>query len=200
MMKRVLLFLPQGFEEFEAAVFTDVMGWSRDVGFKPVELLTAGLRKQVRCTWNLLVEPQFHISELDGDDFDALAVPGGFEASGFYEDVYDERFLELLRRFNSEGKIIASVCVGALPLGKSGILSGRKGTTYHLDDGYRRRQLAEFGVEVLDQKLVVDGKIITSTAPAAALDVAFTLLEMLTCPENVKRVKKAMGFIPQSAS
>jgi 4-methyl-5(b-hydroxyethyl)-thiazole monophosphate biosynthesis len=28
-MKSVLLFLPDGFEEYEASVFTDVIGWSR---------------------------------------------------------------------------------------------------------------------------------------------------------------------------
>jgi len=193
-MKRVLLFLPQGFEEYEAAVFTDVLGWSRDVNLQPVEVVTAGLRNKIYCTWNLIVEPQFHISELEVDDFDALALPGGFEEKGFYEDAYDERFLELLRRFNEAGKIIASVCVGALPLGKSGILKGKKATTYHLGEGHRRKQLAEFGAEVLDQHLVVDGNLITSTAPASALDVAFTLLEMLTCCENLRRVKQAMGF------
>jgi 4-methyl-5(b-hydroxyethyl)-thiazole monophosphate biosynthesis len=193
-MKRVLLFLPQGFEEYEAAVFTDVLGWSRDVGVNPVEVVTAGLRRQVECTWSLTVEPRFHISELDVDDFDALALPGGFEERGFYEDAYDDRFLDLLRRFDAEKKVIASVCVGALPLGKSGILQGRKATTYHLGEGLRRRQLAEFGAEVLDQHLVVDEHIITSTAPASALDVAFKLLEMLTCCENLRRVKTAMGF------
>lgn len=30
--KKVLLLLPQGFEEYEAAVFTDILGWSRDYG------------------------------------------------------------------------------------------------------------------------------------------------------------------------
>jgi len=189
-----MLFLPQGFEEYEAAVFTDVLGWSRDLGLQPVDVVTAGMRRKVRCTWNLIVEPQYHICELDPDDFDALAVPGGFEECGFYEDAYDDRFLDLLRRFDSDRKIIASVCVAALPLGKSGILKGRKATTYHLGNGLRRRQLAEFGADVQDSRLVVDGNIITSTAPGSALDVAFTLLEKLTCSENVHQVKLAMGF------
>ena len=34
-MKKVLLLLAQGFEEYEASVFTDVLGWSRDVGDIP---------------------------------------------------------------------------------------------------------------------------------------------------------------------
>ena len=110
------------------------------------------------------------------------------------EDAYHEDFLTLIRTFNEEKKIIASVCVGALPLGKSGILKGRKATTYHLLNGMRRKQLAEFGADVLDQHVVVDGNIITSSSPATALDVAMTLLEMLTSQENCEKVKKLMGF------
>lgn len=37
------------------------------------------------------------ISEINVDDFDALAIPGGFEEFGFYEDAYDERFIELIK-------------------------------------------------------------------------------------------------------
>ncbi|MGR5115598.1 DJ-1/PfpI family protein [Photobacterium damselae] len=53
------------------------------------------------------------LSEIDINDFDALAIPGGMSQSGFYEDAYDERLLSLIRDFDSKGKIIASVCVGA---------------------------------------------------------------------------------------
>jgi 4-methyl-5(b-hydroxyethyl)-thiazole monophosphate biosynthesis len=129
------------------------------------------------------------------DVFDALAVPGGFEESGFYQDAYHEDFLKIIRQFNESRKIIASICVGALPLGKSGILKDKKATTYHLLDGKRRKQLESFGANVQDQPIVVDDNIITSTSPATALDVAFTLLRMLTSPDNEKKVKTAMGFL-----
>ena len=39
-MKKVLLFLAQGFEEVEAAAFTDVLGWTKSVdGVRPVEVV-----------------------------------------------------------------------------------------------------------------------------------------------------------------
>jgi 4-methyl-5(b-hydroxyethyl)-thiazole monophosphate biosynthesis len=44
MAKKVLLFLAQGFEEYEAGVFTDVFGWTRVFGKEPVGLITNGLR------------------------------------------------------------------------------------------------------------------------------------------------------------
>jgi 4-methyl-5(b-hydroxyethyl)-thiazole monophosphate biosynthesis len=193
-MKKVLLFLAQGFEEYEASAFTDVFGWSRVYGTEPVELKTTGLRDTIRCTWNLTVHPELTFDKVNAADFDALAIPGGFEKAGFYEDAYDERFLNLIRQFNEHDKIIASVCVAALPVGKSGILKSRNATTYDLMDGLRRKQLAEFGALVQDKKVVVDGNIITSTGPATALDVAFTLLEMLTNKANADAVKRYMRF------
>ncbi len=194
-MKSVLLLLDQGFEEFEASVFTDILGWSRDIGVDPVRVVTAGLRPRIRCTWNFTVIPEALLSEISTAHFDALAIPGGFEEYGFYEDAYSEDFLQAIRDFDARDKPIATICVGALPLGKSGILRNRKATTYHLSGGRRRKQLAEFGAEVLDQRIVVDRNVITSTSPATAVEVAFTLLEMLTSRENADAVRVGMGFL-----
>ncbi|MCF8357118.1 MAG: DJ-1/PfpI family protein [Prolixibacteraceae bacterium] len=193
--KKVLLFLAQGFEEYEASVFTDVIGWSRVYGKEPVDLVTTGLRPEIKCTWNFTVRPELEFEKIMVHDFDALAIAGGFEKAGFYEDAYDERLLNLIRKFDREGKIIAAICVSALPVGKSGVLKGRKATTYDLLGGVRKKQLADFGAIVQDQRIVVDKNIITSTGPATALDVAFHLLEMLTDKENVAEVKKYMRFI-----
>lgn len=192
--KKVLLFLAQGFEEYEASVFTDVIGWSRVYGKEPVDLITTGLRAEIKCTWNFTVRPEVEFNKIDVQSFDALAIAGGFETAGFYEDAYDERLLNLIREFDKQGKIIAAICVSALPLGKSGILKGRKATTYDLLDGVRRKQLADFGALVQDESIVIDKNIITSTGPSTGLDVAFILLEMLTDKENVDVVKKYMRF------
>lgn len=195
MTKKVLLFLSQGFEAYEASAFTDVFGWSRESGTESVDLITTGLRPVIQCYWNLIVQPELPFDHVNVDDFDALAIPGGAGDAGFYEDAYDERFLDLIRAFNRQGKPIASVCVGALPIGKSGVLNNRKATTWDLNGGVRRHQLVEFGAIVVDEQLVVDRNIITSTGPATSLDVAFQLLEMLTDIRNVNEVKRNMRFL-----
>ncbi len=193
-MKKVLLLLANGFEGYEASAFTDVLGWSRAFGSVPGGVVTAGMHPLLKCTWNFTVIPEIQLGEINVDEYDALAIPGGFEAAGFYKDAYDEDFLEIIRKFNKKDKIIASICVAALPLGKSGILKDRKATTYHLLDGKRRKQLAEFGAKVLDKDIVIDKNIITSTSPATAINVAFKLLELLTGKENCEKVRKFMGF------
>ena len=194
-MKKVLLLLANGFEAVEASVFTDVIGWNKLEGDGSTDLVTVGIREKLKCTFNFTVIPEISISEVNIDEFHALAIPGGFEEAGFYEDAFSEDFFNLIREFDKAGKIIASICVGALPIGKSGVLAGRNATTYHLGNGQRQKQLADFGANVLgDEPIVIDKNIITSYNPSTAFDVAFTLLELLTSKENCNHVKKLMGF------
>lgn len=195
-MKRVCLLLPNGFEAVEASVFTDVIGWNLNLGDGSTELITVGTRNELKCTWNFTVIPEKVISDVTVDEFDALALPGGFETAGFYEDSFRPDVLEFIREFDRQGKVIASICVGALVVGKSGVLQGRNATTYNLGSGKRQKQLAEMGANVIpDQSIVVDNNVITSYNPATAFDVAFTLLESLTSTENTNNVKRMMGFL-----
>ncbi|UED74885.1 DJ-1/PfpI family protein [Brevibacillus sp. DP1.3A] len=195
-MKKVCLLLPNGFEAVEASVFTDVIGWNKEEGDGTTELVTVGTRKELKCTWNFTVIPEMVIDDANVNDFDALALPGGFEQAGFYEDAYREDVLAFIREFEKQGKVIASICVGALPLGKSGILQGRNATTYNLNNQLRQKQLAAMGANVIpDQSIVIDNNIITSYNPSTAFDVAFTLLESLTSRENTDNVKRLMGFL-----
>ncbi len=191
---KTLLFLAKGFETMEFSAFVDVMGWARnDYGYD-VPVVTCGFQKVVVSTFNIPILVEKTIEEIDVKDYDALAIPGGFEEYGFYEEAYDERFLNLIREFDKCGKIIATICVAALPVGKSGVLKGRKATTYHLHDAYRQKQLKEFGVDVVNEPIVVDRNVITSYCPETASGVAFLLLEKLTSTHQMEFVKRDMGF------
>ncbi len=121
-------------------------------------------------------------------------MPGGFESQGFFEDTFSETVLQTLRDFEKTGKPIASICVGALPPAKSGILNGKRATIYHLMNGKRRKQLAELGTKVVDASIVVDENKTTPTSPATAIDVALALLEKLTSQKNAERIRHLMGF------
>lgn len=191
---KVLLFCAKGFETMEFSVFIDVMGWGRIDHNYPVEVVTCGFTKTVHSTFNVPIIVDKTIDEVSAEDYDALAIPGGFDEFNFYDEAYDPKFLELIRAFDKLKKPIASVCVGALALGKSGILKGRKATTYHLGDGSRQKLLAEYGANVLNQRIVVDDNVITSYCPETAPDVAFELLKKLCGEEKMSVVKKAMGY------
>ncbi len=194
MMKKVLLLLAKGFETYEASVFIDVLGWNLSEEGS-TELFSCGLSREIKGSFNFSVNADYLIDEIQAAGFDALAIPGGFEEYGFYKDSYNENFLNLIRDFNDKRKIIASVCTGALPVGKSGILKGRKGTTYNLMNGLRQRQLSGFGVDVINEPVVIDDNIITCRNPSAAIEVGFKLLELFTTKERSEYIKRLMGFI-----
>lgn len=192
--RKVLVFLAKAFETMEFSVFIDVLGWARvDYGHH-LSVDTCGFTEKVISTFHIPVIVDRTINEINVDEYDALAIPGGFGEFGYYEEAYDERFLELIREFNAKGKIIATICSAAFPLGKSGVLKNRKATTYHLKNGYFQKKLKEFGVNVVNEPIVVDGNIITSYCPETAPNVAFELLKMLTSEKEMEVIKKAMGF------
>ena len=193
-MKKVLLLLCKGVEVYEAAAFYDVLGWSGVYGTEAVEVVTVGLQNEVQGTFGIKLIPNKLLSAINAEDFDALAIPGGFETYGYYEDAYSELVADLIRRFEALKKPIASICVGALPLANSGILRGRRATTYHLREGLRRKQLAGFGANVVDQSIVHDKNVTTSTSPATAMEVAFSLLTELTGEQNAEQIQYLMGF------
>lgn len=189
------MLLANGFESYEASVFTDVLGWNLFEGDRTTELVSVGMHPKLKCTWGYSNVPDRQLSDIDLSDYDALAIPGGFEEAGFYQDAFSEDFARVIREFNSQNKPIASICVAALALGNSGVLKGRRATTYSYPNNPRQDQLAQMGVSVIrDQPLVVDNNIVTSSSPATALDVAFWLLERLTDSDNVNKVKGLMGF------
>ncbi len=192
-MKRVLLLLAKGFETLEASAFIDVIGWNLSEGDGTTQLFTCGLEREIKTSFDQQFTVDYLINEIDTNSFDALAIPGGFEKYGFYEHAFDERFLNLIRTFDAQGKNIASICVGALPIARSGVLVNRNATTYNRNP-VRQDALRSCQVNLVNEPLVIDGNIITSWNPSTALDVAFLLLERLTSPEQCISIKQLMGF------
>lgn len=193
-MKKIMLLLANGFEAVEASVFTDVLGWNKWEGDGSTEVVTVGLHTQLQCTWNFKVAPEKLLHDIDLAEFDALAIPGGFEEAGFYEDAFSEEFQTVVRHFHEQHKPIATICVASLILGHSGILHNRQATTYNHPTSKRLAQLENYGATIVNERIVQTNHIITSSNPGTAFDVAFRLLETLTSTINTERVKDLMGF------
>ncbi len=195
-MKRVLVILPNGFEIFEAAAFIDVLGWADRSGSEKIEYITAGVSSSLQCTFgDYTFKPGIDLRNVNVDDFDAVAIPGGFTSAGFQEEGFSELVLQTFIDFNKRDKIIASICVAALVLGKSGILKNRRATTYNYQgDKVLLEKLSDMGAIVEDTPIVVDKNIITSSSPGTAIDVAFKLLELLTSLNNANLIRGMMKF------
>ena len=168
------------------------MGWNLEEGDNSTKLYSCGLRKEINSSFNQKFTVNYLLNEVDVDSFEALVVPGGFKNYGYYEDAYNIKFLNLVREFRFKNKTIASVCVGALLLAKSGILKNKNATTYNQTE--YRQTLKNNGVVISNEQIVIDDNLITSNEPSTAIEVAFILLERLTSIENTLQVRKLMGF------
>ncbi len=93
-----------------------------------------------------------------------LVVPGGPGADAM---AGDGAVTDWLSRAHETTTWTTSVCTGALILGGAGVLKGLKATTHWraMDD------LAAFGAQATDQRIVRDGKVIA----AAGEDIAKTI-------------------------
>ncbi|WP_397450707.1 DJ-1/PfpI family protein [Pseudomonas sp. NA-150] len=191
-MKRVLMLLANGVEPLEMAAFTDVLGWANLVGDEKLDVVDVGLQPKITTTFGLSLSPSQLLKDVDLSSFDALAIPGGFEPSGFYEEALSEEFLAVIRHFALANKVVASVCVSSICLGAAGVLKGKNATTYHQIGGKRKQQLVESGAVFVDRPVVIDGNLITSTGPGTAIEVAFELLQRLTSKANADKLRVIM--------
>ncbi len=192
---KVLLLCLKAFETMEFSVFVDVMGWAHDELNCDIEVVTCGFQRTVVSTFGIPIEMDTIINEICVNDYDALAIPGGFQEYGFRDEAFHEDTCKLIRMFNEQRKPIVTVCVAAFALAESGILKGKKATTYHLLEGARQKELAQYdGVTVVNEPVVVDGNCITSYCPETAIRVAFKLLEILTSKRIARSVQILMGY------
>jgi len=80
---------------------------------------------RIRDVQGLILTPGISIAETP--ELDVLLVPGGYGQRDLMED---EEVLSLIRRQAESGRIVLSVCTGALLCGAAGILRGRRATTH----------------------------------------------------------------------
>jgi cyclohexyl-isocyanide hydratase len=85
----------------------------------------AKMRPPVRDIQGLILTP--HLSIAEAPELDVLLVPGGF---GQQDLMNDEEVLSLIRSHFTAGRLVFSVCTGALLCGSAGILRDREATTH----------------------------------------------------------------------
>lgn len=195
-MKKILLIISEGAEILEVAPFIDIFGWNSIVGKKNIILKTAGFHNIISNTWSLKTLPEINLEEeeIDIDEYDALIIPGGFGFKGFFKDMKNIKFQNIIKSFVAKEKIVIGVCTGVIPLGEAGVLKGIEATTYLYDNDRYFNQLKSYGAIPLREEIVRAGNIITCSAPKNAIEVGFLLLSLLTDEENMKKVKYNMGF------
>ena len=118
--------------------------------------------------------------------YDLIVVPGGF---GTRTLQHDEAFIDWLRT-SEPVKLKASVCTGSLLLGAAGFLKGRRATTHPS----AFQELKPYCAQVVDERVVDEGGIITARGVTSAIDLGLYLVERLASAEARTRVAKQMDY------
>jgi len=106
-----------------------------------------------------------------------VLVPGGGlldgSPTGVLAEIERGAIPAALARLHAGGAVVASVCTGALLLAAGGLLEGRPATTNRL----ALDRLRQTGAEVIDERVVDDGDVLTSQGVTAGMDLALWLVE-----------------------
>ena len=162
----------------------EVLASLRDARFH----VLAKSREPVRDFRGLVLTPTLEFGQCP--QLDVLLVPGGQGQEALMDD---EPTLSFLREQFEGGAWLLSVCTGALICGAAGLLRGVRATTHwsalHL--------LPYFGASPVNERVVVDGRIMTAAGVTSGIDGALRLAAMLRGEISAQVVQLFMQYAPE---
>jgi 4-methyl-5(b-hydroxyethyl)-thiazole monophosphate biosynthesis len=177
---KVVVPIAIGCEEMEVVIIVDVLrraDWQVTVAALDEEPIAAsrGVKLSADCRWD----------EVDFDDQEALILPGGL--GGTQRLCSHEGVQAVLRQFVEMGRWVGSICAAALALHAAGVLKGKAFTCY---PGIEKQLPAD--VQPVDERVVVDGKLITSQGPGTAFEFALAWIAVCDGEEKAAEVNVAL--------
>ena len=122
---------------------------------------------------------------------DVLLVPGGTITRKLAVD--GNPVVEWVRAAHPHTTWTTSVCTGALLLGAAGVLEGLDATTHWCAYDHLRR----FGANPVEQRVVIQGKVVTGAGVSAGIDLALTLVGEMAGPEVAQAIQLGIEYDPQ---
>lgn len=177
-MASALVILADGFEEIEAVTIIDVL---RRGG---VTVTTASVAGAHVCgSHDIVLASDVLLDDVSVDDFDALVLPGGPAAKTLREE---PRVLRAVQRAAASGKWVAAVCAAPTVLEAAGVLAGKRATVYPGN--------SLPSAQLVDERVVEDGKIVTSRGPGTTMAFALKLVERLSGAEVAQQAGERLLF------
>jgi 4-methyl-5(b-hydroxyethyl)-thiazole monophosphate biosynthesis len=173
---KALVPLAEGFEELEAVTIIDVL---RRAG---VTVTTAALESSpVTGSHGISVAADTRLSQVLGERFDAVVLPGGPAAKRLRDD---PRVIAVLQHTAREGRVVAALCAAPIALEAAGVLAGKRATVYP------GNELPS--AHYVEERVVVDGNVVTSRGPGTALEFSLALVDMLVGTATASELAAAM--------
>jgi len=145
-------------------------------------------RKPIRDRCDLILTPEKTYSKISR--LDLLHVPGGPGQEALMDD---EETLSFIREQAANTNYIFSVCTGALILGAAGLLVGKRATTHwaalHL--------LNYFGATPSNERVVIDGKLVSAAGVTAGIDGALRVAALLCGERKAQEIQLDLQYAPE---
>jgi len=167
-MKKIGVFLAQGFEEIEGLTVVDIL---RRAGIE-VETISIMGTREVCGSHKIPVIADVLYEEAEFDKLDGVVLPGGLPGTtnlGAHAGVNDT-----IRSFAEAGKLVAAICAAPSVLGQAGLLKGQNAACY---PGYEDKLT---GAEVVYEEVAEAGNIITSRGMGTSIAFALRITAYLT--------------------
>lgn len=125
----------------------------------------------------------------DCPPLDVVCVPGG---AGMNALLTDAETLDFLRRQAASARYVTSVCTGALVLGAAGLLKGRRAATHWMSMDF----LPAFGAIPVNERVVIDGNVITGGGVTAGIDFGLRVVAALAGEDVARRIQLGIEYNP----
>ena len=136
----------------------------------------------------ITIVPEFTFD--DAPALDVILVPGG---PGQTAQMGSETLRTFLQAASEAGTLMTSVCTGALLLGDSGLLKGKRATTHWLAFD----ALERLGASPVSERIVRDGNVITAAGVSAGIDLALLLAADIAGDDIAKAIQLGIEYDPQ---
>lgn len=179
--KSVLLPIADGSEEMEAIIIADVLRRAK----ADVTIASTEGRNQVTCSRGVKIVADDLIENCISEEYDLVVLPGGMPGA---EHLRDSKILvDILKRQQSQNKPLAAICAAPqVVLDSKGFLQDKKATAHPAFSNKLANQ------ESVEERVVVDGLVVTSRGPGTAFEFALSLVSLLFGPEKMKEIAGPM--------
>ncbi len=178
-MKKISVFLAEGFEEIEALSVVDICRRAQ------IEVKTVSVtgHKQVMGAHGIAVHADEVFDAIDFNKMDGIVLPGGMPGTihlGEHAGV-----VEQVKAFAANGKLTAAICAAPSVFANAGILDGKTATVYPGCE-------AGEGINWITEPVVRVDNIITGKGPGVAALFALAVVEYLAGEEVAAIVRDGL--------
>ena len=156
--KKVALLTEEGFEQVELTSPKEAL----EAAGATVHVISpkgGKIKAWNHTDWGIEIDVDKVLSEVSPDEYDALVLPGGVLNPDKLRQ--NKEAVSFVSTFLEEGKPVAAICHGPQMLIETGMISGRRLTSYPS----LQTDLKNAGADWVDEEVVVDNGLVTSRRP-----------------------------------